>query len=331
MTRSEVVLVGVDGSAASLHALDWATAYAHRVGWALHIVCSYSLPSFTAASLDGGYAALDDTTIQEGAKSVLAEAEARVADAGVRATTEVATGDAAGVLVELSADYGLAVVGTRGRGGFTERLLGTVSSALPAHARCPVVVVPLRAEANRGVSWSVPDGGNGGGSGSGGSTSDAETAAVAPGAAEVREVRRIVVGVDGSPQAERALQHAIAQANAWGAELTAVTGVPVGNAGMLAWLPSNIDREQVLADIGAGMDVLVDRYEAENPGLRIRRIVLDGTGAELLTEFSTASDLVVVGSRGRGGFRGLLLGSTSQAVLHHSACPVLVVNKHCPE
>jgi len=326
MTRSEVVLVGVDGSAASLHALDWATAYAHRVGWALHIVCSYSLPSFTAASLDGGYAALDDTTIQEGAKSVLAEAEARVADAGVRATTEVATGDAAGVLVELSADYGMAVVGTRGKGGFTERLLGTVSSALPAHARCPVVVVPLRAEANRGVSWAVPDGGAGGAAASG-----TETSAVAPGAAEIREVRRIVVGVDGSPQAERALQHAIEQANAWGAELTAVTGVPVGNAGMLAWLPSTIDREQVLADIGAGMDVLVDRYEAENPGLRIRRIVLDGTGAELLTEFSTASDLVVVGSRGRGGFRGLLLGSTSQAVLHHSACPVLVVNKHCPD
>lgn len=321
MTRSEVVLVGVDGSAASLHALDWATAYAHRVGWSLHIVCSYSLPSFTAASLDGGYAALDDTTIQEGAKSVLAEAEARVADAGVRATTEVATGDAAGVLVELSGDYGLAVVGTRGKGGFTERLLGTVSSALPAHARCPVVVVPLRAEANRGVSWS----GTGGGSTAGTETSEA------PGAAEIREVRRIVVGVDGSPQAERALQHAILQANAWGAELTAVTGVPVGNAGMLAWLPSNIDREQVLADIGAGMDVLIDRYEAENPGLRIRRIVLDGTGAELLTEFSTASDLVVLGSRGRGGFRGLLLGSTSQAVLHHSACPVLVVNKHCTD
>jgi len=317
MTRSEVVLVGVDGSAASLHALDWATAYARRVGWALHIVCSYSLPSFTAASLDGGYAALDDTSIQEGAKAVLVEAEARVADAGVRATTEVATGDAAGVLVELSADYGLAVVGTRGRGGFTERLLGTVSSALPAHAQCPVVVVPLRAEQNRGVSWSVP--------GESGGSADTEAA----GAGEIRDVRRIVVGVDGSPQAERALYHAIAQAKAWGAELTAVTGVPVGNAGMLAWLPSTIDREQVLADIGAGMDVLIDKFEAENPGLRIRRIVLDGTGAELLTEFSTASDLIVVGSRGRGGFRGLLLGSTSQAVLHHSACPVLVVNKHC--
>lgn len=327
MTRPEVVLVGVDGSEASLHALDWAAAYARRVGWALHVVCSYSLPSFTAASLDGGYAALDDTTIQEGAKAVLAEAEARVADSGLRVTTAVATGDAAGVLVELSRDYGLAVVGTRGRGGFTERLLGTVSSALPAHAHCPVVVVPLRSAAGRGsmatLGW-APTGGR--------DMPGADPYGVGPDEGALRDVSRIVVGVDGSPQAEAAMRHAIEQAKVWGAELTAVAGVPVGSgAGLLAWLPSNIDRDQVLADLKAGLDVIVDRYEAQNPGLAIRRIVLDGTGAELLTEFSTASDLIVVGSRGRGGFRGLLLGSTSQAVLHHSACPVLVVNRHCAE
>ncbi|WP_125776213.1 universal stress protein [Antribacter gilvus] len=350
MKRPEVVLVGVDGSEASLHALDWAAAYARRVGWALHIVCSYSLPSFTAASLDGGYAALDDSTIQEGARAVLAEAEARVAGCGVRVTTAVATGDAAGVLVELSRDYGFAVVGTRGRGGFTERLLGTVSSALPAHAHCPVVVVPLRETQGRGA-WAPPGSEQ---AAAQQAAAAAERAAQRPGAGDrvdspergatageaggpgqwsaVRDVRRIVVGVDGSPQAEVALRHAIAQAKAWDSELTAVAGVPVGSgAGLLAWLPSNIDHEQVLADIKAGLDVIIDRYEAENPGMVIRRIVLDGTGAELLTEFSSAADMIVVGSRGRGGFRGLLLGSTSQAVLHHSACPVLVVNRNCAE
>jgi nucleotide-binding universal stress UspA family protein len=306
MTRPEVVLVGVDGSAASLHALDWATSYARRVGWSLHMVCSYSLPSFTAASLDGGYAALDDTAIQEGAKAVLAEAQARVADSGVPVTATVATGDAAGVLVELSKEHALAVVGTRGRGGFTERLLGTVSSALPAHAHCPTVVVPHRAE-----EAGAPD------------RRDGDM---------VHEVRRIVVGVDGSPSAEVALRHAVGQAKVWGAELVAVAGVPLGTgAGILAWLPSQIDHEQVLADVKAGLDVIVDRFEAENPGMTIKRHVLDGSGAELLTEFSTAADLIVVGSRGRGGFRGLLLGSTSQAVLHHSACPVLVVTRRCDE
>ncbi|NOV99515.1 nucleotide-binding universal stress UspA family protein [Isoptericola chiayiensis] len=298
----------MDGSAASLHALDWAAAYAERVGWSLHIVCSYSLPSFTAASLDGGYAALDDTAIAEGAKAVLSEARARVAGFSGRVEGSVVTGDAAGVLVELSTEHSLAVVGTRGRGGFTERLLGTVSSALPAHAHCPTVVVPYREAAVDAADPERRDGDR------------------------VHEVRRIVVGVDGSPSAEVALRHAVEQALAWDAELVAVAGVPLGSgAGVLAWLPSQIDHEQVLEDVRAGLDVIVDRVQAENPGLEIKRHVLDGSGAELLTEFSGASDLVVVGSRGRGGFRGLLLGSTSQAVLHHSKCPVLVVTRKCDE
>lgn len=300
MTRTEAILVGIDGSASSLHALDWATALAKRSGQPLTIVCSYSLPSFAAASLDGGYAALDDSSIQAGARVVLDEAVERAARSGVDATPHMATGDAAGVLVEMSKEFSLAVVGTRGRGGFAERLLGTVSSALPAHAHCPTVVVPLRSD-----------------------DTDGDVEPVAP-------LRRIVVGVDGSPSARGALERAIDQAVLWDAELVAVAGVPVGSgSGFLAWLPASIDHEQVLGDVTRALDDIVDAAEAARPGVRIRRIVLDGTGAELLTEFSTASDLLVVGSRGRGGFAGLLLGSTSQAVLHHSSCPVMVVNKHC--
>src|SRR5699024_1368240 len=145
-------------------------------------------------------------------------------------------------------------------------------------------------------------------------------------------VRRIVVGVDGSPAAEAALRRAIDEAEVWGAQLTAVAGVPVGSgAGIMAWLPAAVDHESVLKDVAEGLDVVVDRALADHPDLTVKRHVLDGTGAELLTEFSTATDLVVVGSRGRGGFRGMLLGSTSQAVLHHSACPVLVVTRKCDE
>ena len=301
MSQADAILVGVDGSASSLHALDWATALAARSGQSLTIVCSYSLPSFAAASLDGGYAALDDSAIQDGARAVLEDAKARARRCGVDVTTQIATGDAAGVLVDMSRSFALAVVGTRGRGGFAERLLGTVSSALPAHSHCPTVVVPFRGE-------------------------DADTDT----AVEIHPLRRIIVGVDGSPSAYGALHVAIRQAQLWGAELVAVAGVPVGSgAGLLAWLPAAIDHEQVLADVTDGLNAIVDKAEAANPGVTIRRIVLDGTGAELLTEFSNASDLLVVGSRGRGGFAGLLLGSTSQAVLHHSKCPVLVVNKRC--
>jgi nucleotide-binding universal stress UspA family protein len=308
MKRDAEILVGVDGSAASMHALDWAAAEARTRGRTLHVVCSYTLPSFTAASLDGGYAALDDTAIQQGARAVLDEARQRAQGAGLEVVTTVATGDAAAVLVEMSRDASVAVVGTRGKGGFADRLLGTVSSTLPAHAYCPTVVVPLRDQRRGGV---VP--------------TDESTPVVRP-------VRRMIVGVDGSPQADLALRHAIEEAGAWGAELTAVAGVPVGSgSGVMAWLPATIDQTQVLADVTEGLNVVVDRAIADRPGLTVKRVVLDGTGAELLTEFSTATDLIVVGSRGRGGFAGLLLGSTSQAVLHHAACTVMVVTNLCQD
>jgi len=189
-------------------------------------------------------------------------------------------------------------------GGFAERLLGTVSSALPAHAHCPTVVVPYRRDDRTGATAAEDDG-------------------------ESRDhlpVRRIVVGVDGSAAAEVALERAIHEAEAWQAELTALAAVPVATStSYLAWLPSAIDHEAVLRDVGEGLDVVVDRALTGHPDLQVRRHVLDGTAAQLLTEFSTAVDLVVVGSRGRGGFAGLLLGSTSQAVLHHASCPVMVV------
>lgn len=302
MTRDRVVLVGIDGSAASLHALDWAAQEAKARGLGLWLVCSYALPSFAAATLDGGFAALDDTTVRAGAEAVLTEAEARVAGPGLSVRSEVTVGDAAGALVQRSRGVELAVVGTRGRGGFAERLLGTVSSALPAHAGCPTVVVPLRdhgAPAREGAP-----------------------------AATVRPLQRIVVGVDGSPQAEAALRLAVAEAELWDAELVAVAGVPVGAmSSALAWMPAAVDHEQMIRDFSAGVDVVVDRVLEGHGALHVRRIVLDGTGAELLTEFSVAADLVVVGSRGRGGFTGLLLGSTSQAVLHHAQCPVMVVTE----
>lgn len=303
MTGQHSILVGVDGSLASLHALDWAISLAQQSNSKITIACSYSLPTFAAASIDGGFAALDDTSIQEGARVVLEGAAKRVKDAGVEVSAQIASGDPAGALVELSADHDLVVVGTRGRSGFTERLLGTVSSALPAHSKCPVVVVP----------------------GHGLKDSD-----VLP---KIDPIKRIVVGVDGSSTSYGALDKAVRHAKLWGAELVAVGAVPLSKgAGVLAWVgPTTVDHEEVLRGYAEKLDEIVDAAEARNPGVKIRRLVLDGTGAELLTEFSQAADLLVVGSRGRGGFAGLLLGSTSQAVLHHSKSPVLVVNRKCDE
>lgn len=291
MTHAKEVLVGVDGSAPSELALQWAIAEAKQREWPLRLVCSYSLPSFTAASLDGGYAALDDRTIRQSAQGILDSALAKVSEHGVKVTAELETGDAAGALIEASRSASLAVVGTRGGGGFTDRLLGTVSTAVPAHAHCPVVVVPLRSETTTTLS----------------------------------QPRKIVVGVDGSPSARIALARAVEEALLWDAELTAVAAVPLSQGGgALSWLPAAIDREQVLADVEVGLEVMVKEAVGDT-GLVVKRHALDGTGSWLLAEFSTAVDLVVVGSRGRGGFAGMLLGSTSQSVLHHASCPVLVV------
>ncbi len=291
MTEDKVVLVGVDGSPESLAAMDWAVARAARQGWRVHVLCAYSLPSFTAASLDGGYAALDDFAIRAGAQAVDDEAVARAEGSGVTITSSLETGDPAGVLVDLSDETTISVVGTRGGGGFTDRLLGTVSSALPAHSHCPTVVVPHRTQG-----------------------------------AEYTPVRRIVVGVDGSSSARKALQWAVQEAEAWDAELTAVAAVPMASgAGALAWLPAAVDRDQVLADVRSGLDHAVAEALEGRSGIEVRRHALDGNPAELMAEFSTAVDLIVVGSRGRGGFSGLLLGSTSQAVLSHASCPVMVV------
>lgn len=290
MEHEPVVLVGVDGSQTGAVAAEWAAREAVRLGWRLHVVCAYSLPSFTVASLDGGYAALDDSAIRAGAQAVLDEAVARVVREGLEVTSSLETGDAAGVLVELSRNAGLAVIGTRGRGGFANRLLGTVSSALPAHAHCPTVVVPVREEHD-----------------------------------VLGTIRKIVVGMDGSESARVALDRAIDEAELWGAELTAVVAVPLaGGSGMTTWIPAPVDREAVLEDVQNGLSATVEAAVAGRDVV-VKAHALDGSGPALLTEFSTAVEMIVVGTRGRGGFAGLLLGSTSQTLLHHSVCPVMVV------
>ena len=324
MDESRIV-VGVDGSAQSMHALDWAVQEATARGVGLTLVCAYSVPSFSAASLDGGFAALDDTAIRVGAQQVLADAAARVPSSGPAVTTRLAVGDAAGVLVDASHGAELVVVGTRGRGGFAGRLLGTVSSALPAHAACPTVVVPLR---RPGTADRAPTGPASTSTAST-STASASTASTSTASTSTAQrdgtapVERIVVGVDGSPSSQVALRHAVDEARMWKAELVAVAAVPVARAtGVLVWLPTAVDTQQVLREHEKATTALVERVAGD---LKVRSVVLDGTGAELLVEFSATADLVVVGSRGRGGFAGLLLGSTSQAVLHHSACAVMVV------
>ena len=288
--RINGIVVGVDGSDQAEGALRWAAEEADRRGVPLNIATAYTIPVFAASSMDAGYATLDDEAIREGAEEVAKEARESVHIPGLEVRTLVESGDAAGVLLDLSAQADLVVVGSRGRGGFVGRLLGSVSSALPAHAKCPTVVVPL------------------------------------PPAEGEAPTRRdlVVVGVDGSERARRAVLVAAEQAQRLGVPLRVVCSVPP-ISGSLAWMPATVDQEEVLADVRHALDNGLLWLSSHFPGLRLESEVIEGSPVETLIRESATSLLLVTGSRGRGGFTGMLLGSTSQGVLHHAKGPVMVV------
>jgi nucleotide-binding universal stress UspA family protein len=134
---------------------------------------------------------------------------------------------------------------------------------------------------------------------------------------------RVVVGVDGSTHAGRALALAVEEAARRGATLVAVTTWPppsyfpgVGY-GTVPPSPAELERHAraTLDEALAGLD---------EPAA-VERVVTEGPAWRALVDAAAGADLLVVGSRGRGGFSGLLLGSTSHAVVTHAPCPVVVV------
>lgn len=288
----EGIVVGVDGSDQGLCALKWGAREAKRRGSVLNIVTAYTIPVFAASSMDAGYATLDDQLIRDGAEAVVREARESITDDSLTVRTYIESGDPTGVLLDLSREAELIVVGTRGRGGFVGRLLGSVSSALPAHAKCPTVVVPVCMD---------------------------KRPADAP---EVQDV--VVVGVDGSDRARRAVLVAAEQAAVRGFKLRVVCALaPV--SGALAWMPATVDQEAVMVDVRHQMAIGVRWISSHFPGLIVETDVIEGAPVEVLIRESAKARLLVTGSRGRGGFAGMLLGSTSQGVLHHSKGPVMVV------
>ncbi|PTT66552.1 universal stress protein [Arthrobacter sp. HMWF013] len=301
------IVVGVDGSDHGQCALVWAAREAERRRRPLHIVTAYSVPIFAASGLDGGYATVDDSVIREGAEAVVQQALDKVSGYNIDVDASVENGDASGVLLELSEAAELLVVGTRGRGGFVGRLLGSVSSALPAHAKCPTVTVPLICADRLGET-----------------TDDKRIRAEQAKAGHHPVENVVVVGVDGSEQARVAVLEAAAQAERLGAKLRVLCAVPQ-YSGSLAWVPAPMDRKALLADIQVQLDAGMAWLRSHYPALPMEAALKDGSPVDALVEASRQVELVVVGTRGRGGFTGMLLGSTSAGVLHHAKSPVLVV------
>ncbi|WP_349828281.1 universal stress protein [Brevibacterium litoralis] len=320
----QAIVVGIDGSKASRNALGWAITEARALGRSIRLVGAYTIPSVAAATIDVSYVPIDDTSIRASVTAVLKEAAAEVKAAGVEVEAVIEIGDAAGVLVEESSQAVLTVVGSRGRGGFAGRLLGTVSSALPAHSHCPTVVVPVdwSADAERtpknsssrpvrddaGTEFSLDE--------------DAETV---PG---LDHSGSVVVGVDSLGKDSPALWAAAALARKRGTPLRIIAVVSTTVVGP-EWLPSAGDMQRLLDEgtdkLRAAAAVVGEKF----PDLTVHWTLYDGQPAEVLVRASDTAEVLVIGTRGRGGFAGLLLGSTSQSVLPYSGCPTMVVEaKH---
>jgi nucleotide-binding universal stress UspA family protein len=189
-------------------------------------------------------------------------------------------------LVESSAGADLLVVGARGLGTLRDLLLGSVSQACLHRARIPTAVVRT-------------------------------TGAHRPTGQE-----RVVVGVDGSDTAQRALSWALDEAclrhaavevvHAWTPPLLAVPTLAYN------YRPFDEAARSIL-------DAALDRADTSNLPVPVSRTIRTGSGGHILVELAKDAELVVVGSRGLGGFKGLLLGSVSHQITHHSSCPVVVI------
>ena len=144
---------------------------------------------------------------------------------------------------------------------------------------------------------------------------------------EHRTGPRIVAGIDGSPSSISALRWAIRQAGLTGATVDAMIAWHYpASAGGYGWAPTGMgtafdfkeNAEKVLADaIGTACD--------PGTGVPVRARVVEGNAAQVLLDASDGADLLVVGSRGHGGFTEALLGSVSQHCVHHAHCPVVVI------
>jgi nucleotide-binding universal stress UspA family protein len=136
----------------------------------------------------------------------------------------------------------------------------------------------------------------------------------------------IVVGLDGSEGSARALEFALDEARLRGAALHAVTAweTPVPAYAGLS-MPYMVDSSEFETSARESLEHTIGRSSAELSDVEVETIVRQGHPAEILADEASDADLLVVGSRGFGGFHGLLVGSVSQQCAQHAPCPVVIV------
>lgn len=291
MDTTPRVLVGYDQSEHAERAVHWAAAAARTRDWPLEIISSLPRP-LTLNVPTGVLAPIPDIDIDEApfrAGLDRVEAAVRAEHPELEIRTRVVPPTPIDHLVAASADPGLVVVGSRGLGAVSSFILGSVSDELAAYARGPVVVVPEEAGDPHGP---------------------------------------VVVGYADLEHSGPALDAAAVQAALSGVPLHVVTAWNVGYApgtavGIVDAPPIHL--ETIQAQLVEEAEQVGAILRARHHGLEVTVEVLRDAPVELLLHRSQTASMVVVGSRGRGGFAGLMLGSTSRRVLLRASCPAMIV------
>jgi nucleotide-binding universal stress UspA family protein len=302
-----LIVAGVDGSGHSQRALRLAAFEAALRNGVLRVVSAWEVP---AAVYSGVWASGVDLSamFREAAQDIAASAASEVErlQPGLVLETRVRDGQPAAVLVEEAADAAMLVVGSRGLGGFRSLLLGSVSEQVAHHATCPVLIVRQVAQAASPATAEEPHG-------------------------------VIVVGVDGSPQSRDALEFAVTEAALRGATLRVLcvwealdTAPFEPQVGWLGSTESTDVGEPTAAQARrrsaeATLERLVSDVAAQAPSVHMEPRAVEGNAISVLIDESGRADLLVVGTRGRGPFTSVLLGSVSHACAHHAISPLAIV------
>lgn len=284
------IVVGVDGSQESLDALAWAVGEARLRGASLRVVTAwrppwayaFDAPAAVRPELEDALRNVGERVIEDALAAVLG---GRKSDVEVERRV-VPEPPVEALLAAAGAD--LLVVGSRGRGGFTGLLLGSVSQQCAHHAPCPVAIIREQVPAERGS---------------------------------------VLVGIDGSKESKEALCWADEEARLRGAPLHVLHAWAPGFQVGPGLMPMPLPVETMKADAEAFLDAVVVEALGEERAVEVERRLVEAPAAFGLVRAASPRDLVVVGSRGQGGFAGLLLGSVSQQVAHHATCPVVILRR----
>ena len=288
--RGPRVVVGVDGTEGSIEALRWAAHDAARRQCPLHVMTCAELPVSVEASLVGNGSlagsSMDGLVHQREEVNRRAVELARSFGLGIEVSGETVLGAPGYAVASAARENDTVVVGATSHPGRLTDVLGSVATVVAYRAYGPVVVV-------HGADRPTP------------------------------EIDRIVVGIDGSACSDEALRWAVDEAARTGAELELVHAwsYPYPSARPGASDP----RHEMRVDAMRMLESAERSARAQCQQVRVHSVVSEDNPAKALIDAGRSADLVVVGSRGRGGFAALLLGSTSRTVLQHASVPVALV------